>query len=287
MIPDEQMSSEKQNESGYPIYADPVERSIVDATGDEGQKGEWQPANKPAEWLCKCLEGLKDIDEAVEHLNAVESPKKRRRRLRGVIVPLHSLCVSIVNLINSINSEKSVHSELPNNATKQLNQLLDRFKELVPFQGKGKLAILRNKVSAAHYDKDLSPDEMREILKSVKPAEIGEWAHLCIGTLCDLIKLNAYKWSTEPPTKDTAVILCESPIPVMSVVEFDPESRHVTGLKGIYLTKSPRVTFFETIKEVTKTTDTLFEEGSKYKFRINNFHEDPPGTDWSAILRST
>jgi hypothetical protein len=281
------MSAEEKKEFGFPIYEDPVKRKIFDATGDEDQKGEWQPMNKPAEWLCKCLEGLHDIQGQIEHLNAVQSPKKRRRRLRGIIVPLHSLCVGIVDLINSIQLEKSIHSSLPANCTKELTQLREKFEALVPFRGKGRLGMLRNKVSLAHYDKDLSPAEMRELLKDVTPAEVGEWVHLCLGTLCDLIKLNAYRWSTEPPAENTAVILCETDIPVMSVVDVDVQQHRITGLRSIFLTTSPRATIFEIIKETATISDSLFEEGGKYRFRINGFHEDAPNVGWSAVLRTT
>jgi|ERR1035437_6619009 hypothetical protein len=281
------MSAEEKESRGFPIYEDPVKRKIFDATGDEDQKGEWQPMNSPAEWLCKCIEGLKDIQDAIEHFNAVQAPKKQRRRLRGVFVPLHALCVSIVDLIHSIQAEKSVHTSLPENCSPQLTQLRERFEGLVPFKSKGKLAMLRNKVSAAHYDKDLSPAEMRELIKSVTSSEIGEWINICLGVLSDLLKLNAYRWSVEAPADNTAVIFCETDIPIMSVVDVDIQQKRITGLRGMYLTTSPRVIIFETIKELVKSTDTLFADGVKYSFRIRGFNEDPPGVGWSAILRST
>lgn len=277
----------KKHDVGFPIYADPVDRKIVDATGDEDQKGEWLPMNSPAKRLCKCLEGLRDIEEAIEQFNSVQAPKKRRRRLRGIFVPLHSLCVCIVDLTNSIRSEESVHSRLPMNCTAQLTELQERFKKLVPFGWKEKLGILRNKVSAAHYDKDLSPTETRELLKNVTSDEVGEWINICLATLCDLLKLNVYDWSTEAPAENTAVILCERPIPIMSVVDVDVQKHRITGLKSIHLTTSPRVIIFETVKQVTKSADTLFDEGSKSQFRINGYSEGPPGVGWSAVLRST
>jgi hypothetical protein len=281
------MSAEEKENRGMPIYEDPVKRKIFDVTGDEEQKGEWQPMNSPAEWLCKCIEGLKDIQSAIEHFNAVKTPKKQRRRLRGIFVPLHALCVSINDLIKSVQAEKSVHTGLPNDSVAQLTLLREKFEGLVPFKSKGKLAMLRNKVSAAHYDKDLSPAEMRELIKSVTSSEIGEWINICLGVLSDLLKLNAYRWSVEAPANNTAVIFCETDIPIMSVVDVDIQQKRITGLRGMYLTTSPRVIIFETIKELVKSTDTLFEDGAKYKFRITGFNEDPPGVGWSAILRST
>jgi len=190
-------------------------------------------------------------------------------------------------LINSIQAEKSVHSRLPPNCTADLTQLREKFEALIPFRNKGKLAVLRNKGSTAHYDRDLSPEEMRELIKNVSSTEVGEWINICLGTLSDLLKLNAYKWSVEAPAENTAVIYCEDSVPIMSVVDVDIQQRRITGLRGIYLTTSPRVIIFETIKELIDAADTLFEEGSKYQFRINGIHEDPPDVNWSKILRST
>jgi hypothetical protein len=283
-IPDEK-------EGGFPIYLDPLKRKIVDAAGDEDQAGEWLPMNNPAKRLCKCIEGLRDIQEAIEELTAVQAPKKRRRRLRGIFVPLHALCLGIVDLINAIQSEKSVHSLLPKNCTPDLTELSTKFKTMVPFGNKEKLGMLRHKVSA-HYDKDLTPEEMRELQKSVTSSDVAEWINICLAMLCDLLKLNAYTWSTMPPEQNTAVVLCEQPIPVMSVIEVDgpktekDDALRITGIRGIYLTTSPRMVVFETIKEVAQAADPLFEEGAKYNFRIQSFDEDQPGVKWSAILRS-
>jgi hypothetical protein len=133
--------------------------------------------------------------------------------------------------------------------------------------------------------KDLSPEEMREVLKNLTATEIGEWINICLGMLCDLLKLNAYRWSAEAPLDRTAVILCENPIPIMSVVDVDIEKREVVGLRGMYLTTSPRVIIFEMIKEITRLADSMFEEGAGYKFRVSGFREDATGADWSAMLR--
>jgi hypothetical protein len=175
----------EEEDKGFAIYLDPIDRKIVDAAGDEDQKGEWLPINSPAKRLCKCIEGLRDIQEAIEHVNSVEAPKKRRRRLRGLFVPLHSLCVGIVDLLNCIQSDESAQSKLSKDHLGQLTQLRERFRGLVPFESKGKLGKLRNKLSA-HYDRDMAPEEMRELLKSVTFAEIGEWISICAATLCDL-----------------------------------------------------------------------------------------------------
>jgi hypothetical protein len=280
-------ADDKEEHSGLAIYADPVDRNIIDTAGHEDQEGEWEPMNNPAERLCKCLEGLRDIHEAVENFKSVQAPKKQRRRLRAIFVPLHSLCICIVDLINSLQSERSVHSLLPKNCTRQLTELRERFENLVPFGRKEKLGLLRNKVSGAHYDRDLTPAEMRDLLRGVSTTEVGEWINICLATLCDLLKLNAYQWSTKAPADNTAVILCEQPIPVMSVVDVDVQERRITGIRAIYFTKSPRSVAFETIKALTRSADALFESGSKSRFRIAGFHEDPPDVNWSALLRST
>jgi hypothetical protein len=57
------------------------------------------------------------------------------------------------------------------------------------------------------------------------------------------------------------------------------------GLRSSYITTSPRTIIFETIKEITKLVDALFEDGSTYKFRFRSFQGDPPEANWSAMLR--
>ena len=280
------VKTEANKEQEFALYIDTLDRKIVDMAGDEDQKGEWQPVNNPAAKLCKCIEGLRDIQETIEQVNSVQAPKKRRRRLRGISVPLHALCIATRQLIESIKAETSIHALLPEDCTLQLTRLQERFGTLVPFGSKEKLGLLRNKVGA-HYDKDMSPAEMRDLVKSLTSSEIGGWINNCLATLCDLLKLNAYKWSTEAPDAYSAVILCEQPTPVMSIVEVDLQQGRITGFRGSFLTKSPRTVIFETIiKEVAKSADTLFVDGSNRGSRISGFHEDLPGVGWSAVLNS-
>lgn len=281
----EMTESKDEQKLGMPIYADPVIRKIVDAAGDEDQTGEWLPVNTPAKRICKCLEGLRDILENIEHYNAAHAPKKRRRRLRGVFVPLHALSVCIVDLINSIISEKTVHSVLPKNCLKELSELRIKFEILVPFKSGGKLGDLRNKVSG-HYDKNMTPSEMRDLIKAVTSSEVGEWISICLGVLCDLIKLDVYRWSTKPTHENQGVILCERDIPILSEFVFDSEKETIIGLKNVFLTTSPRVEIGQVIKEVAVISDTLFVDGEKYKYRIRGFYDDPPDVSWSAVLRT-
>jgi hypothetical protein len=112
------MADEEQ--SGWPIYLDPYKRELIDTTQATHTPHEWHPMNGPANCLLKCREAFQDIAEVLENYKRTDAPKKRRRRLRAIFVPLHSLSVSIINLINSIQSDKQIHDRLPNKATEVL-----------------------------------------------------------------------------------------------------------------------------------------------------------------------
>lgn len=234
--------------------------------------------NGPADRLCKCLDGLRDLEDALENLLEPKGKTKRRRRLRGVFIPLHSLCEAIVDLLNGIQSEKDVHDRLPKGCTAELGRLRDRFVQAVPFERKRKLGELRNKVSA-HYDRSLTPAEMKTLLLSVEFTEVGEWINIAVGTLCDTLKLNAYSWSASGPRPNTSIIMCQEPF--MTVLEVT--DGHVSGLGGFYLNQhSPKSEIFESLKSVVKLSDKLFERDSIY--RIRGFAKDEPGAKWSKIL---
>ncbi|MFA6564466.1 MAG: hypothetical protein WCV00_21355 [Verrucomicrobiia bacterium] len=280
------MSSEDNEGKGFPIYQDPRKRKIVDAAGDKPEPDEWHPMNNPAKRLCKSVEGLRDLEEGIDHLLSASAVKKRRRRLRGVIVPLHSLCVTIVDLTNCIQSEKGIHSRLPPNSTVELTEFRNKFQSMVPFERGGKLKRLRDKI-CAHLDKNLSPSEMRDLHNSADFTEVGEWINVCLAALCDLLKLDAYMWTAAGPDEKTTAILCDGRIPIMSILELtegDGPALRVSGIRGMYITTDPRKDVFATIMKVAKAADALFERPSRY--RITGFSEDPRGVGWSSVLRS-
>ncbi len=201
-------------------------------------------------------------------------------RVIEIAVPMHSLCVGLVDLINIIQSDTQVHSRLPSGATSLLNPLRSRMVTLVPFDRNGKLGILRNKL-VAHYDKDFLPSEMRHLDSQTDPTEMGEWIHISLSVLCDLLKLDAYMWTAVGPRPDTSIVMCQEP--VMTV--FRREEERLVEIEGFYASKmSPRKMVFVHIEKVSKLSQKLFERHSRY--RIGGFTPDSP-QDWARTLSTT
>lgn len=270
---------EDSEEKGIPIYLDPVDRRLVDAVGELGGPEEWHPMNQAADRLLKCREALSDIDEIIESYSAAKATTKKRRRLRSIFVPLHSLCVNLVELLNQIQSDKRIHDRLPANAAATVTKLRSYFVGLVPFDRKGKLGLLRNRVSA-HYESSMSPSEMRDMLNSTDSSEIGEWLHIAIGVLCDALKLDAYMWSAAGTDENSVTMMCQEPL----VSVFRVEDGKIVGIDGVYMCKtSPRKMVFEQIHKVAESSQCLFDRDARY--RITGFFEDSRD-DWARSLNS-
>jgi hypothetical protein len=260
-----------------PIYDDQTEWNIVD-TATESERNEWHPSNGPARRLCRCLEGLRDLEESVEHLLGVQNRSKRRRRLRSVVVPLHSLCTSTVDLLNSILSQKQFANRLPEHCGKDVARLISFLKCHVPFEGIGKLAVLRNKISA-HYDRDMHPSEMRVVNLSVDLTEVAEWISILISVLSDVLKLDVFVWSGAGYTEGSLMIMCSEPL----MTDFEVRNGNVVGINGCYLSKSPKWQIYAALNTVWRLSDRMFERSSRW--RIKEFVEDKPGDHWSKIVR--
>ena len=264
-----------------PIYLDQIDRSVVDFNADSDlEPSEWHPMNGTAKRLCRCHVALGDVEEAVEHYLSTADKKKRRRRIRAISIPLHSLCVAIIDTINAIQSEKAIHDRLPTDATKQLSELKTKFVGLVPFDRKGKLGIIRNRISA-HLDSSEHPSNMREIARSADATEFGEWIHGCIGVLCDLLKLDAYQWTASPDSEEFLITMAQEPL--MAILRV--EDGQVVELAGAFIAKrSPKYDIFEAAASLCEISQKLFEKPSNY--RISGFREDDPKNGWARMLQA-
>ncbi|MBS9388332.1 MAG: hypothetical protein HEQ33_05265 [Dolichospermum sp. WA123] len=271
------MSEKKQ--SGIPLYIDQSDRVLVD-TVSAYQPNEWYPANGCATRLLKCREALQDIYEILDSYSGINENEtdRRRRKLRSISVPLHSLCVAICHLIDQIQSEKQIHNQLPKGTTVELNKLRTKFVQLIPFDRKGKLGSIRNKL-AAHYEKDMSLTEMRQLDQDINSTEIGEWLHISIAMLCDLMKLEAYVWWANGPVDSTAIFMFQYP----GMTVFEIVDQKVVSIKAVLLcTKDPRNIIFEILEKVTQESHMLFEHDSS--FRILGFTPDDP-TKWNRTVQ--
>jgi hypothetical protein len=260
-----------------PIFKDSSEWRIIDTT-EEGHSREWHPMNGPARQLCRCLEGVRDVQEQIEHLLTAQSRAKRRRRLRSVVVPLHSLCIATVDLLNSIASDKTIAERLPRGAGGDITRLLTFLKEHVPFGRGEKLTVLRNKV-AAHYDRDLQANDRRQLNAAVEVTEVAEWISIIISVLSDSLKLNVFMWSGTGYTEGGVMIMCTDPL----MTDFRVENGQVVGINGAYVAESPRWSVYAALKALWTVSDRMFERASRW--RIKEFVEDKPGEHWSKVVR--
>ncbi len=264
-------------ERGMPIYLDPIDRELVDTTDENSTVGEWHPMKGPTTRLFKCYEAMSDIEVVLEDYARSKNIKKRRRKLRSIFTPLHSLAEHLVHLIDIIQSDTSIHDRLPEKTTSTLTLVKSKLVELVPFDRKGKLGILRNKTSA-HYDKSLSPAEMKELYGKTDSTEVGEWLHVCISIMCDLMKLDAYGWSAHGPTPDTVIVMSKEPL--MAVLA--TENGEVVELAGAFMRKvSPLTLISQKIQHAAELSQGLFEREAR--MRLVGFHPDSP-IDWARSL---
>lgn len=275
------MHDETEEQPGLPIYSD-IDRKVVDFNDDEDlEPNEWHPMNGAAKHLCRCHVALGDLQEVVEHYLSTQNVKKRRRRIRSISIPLHSLSVSIIDTINAIQSDKSIHDRLPPGTTGLLTELKSHFVSLVPFDRKGKLGIIRNRISA-HLEKSEYPSNLREIARSADSTEFGEWINVSIGTLCDLLKLDAFTWTASTSSEDTIITMFQEPIMAVLGVE----DNRVVEFKGALMrTKSPKYDIFEAIVSLSDKTKALFERPSE--FQINGFRKDDPSLGWASMLNDS
>jgi hypothetical protein len=262
------------------IYPDPCDRGLIDTAIAECQPHEWHPMNGSASRLFKCREALQDIQEILEAVEETQDIAKIRRRLRAIFVPMHSFCVGLIDLMNQIQSEQEIHSRLPVDAVKIINDLRTRFVRLVPYDRAGKLGKLRNRLSA-HYEKSMAPHEMRELYSQTTFTEIGGWLHISLSVLCDLLKLDAYAWEADGPEPDTIITMWQEPI----ICVLRLQDHVVIGIENSYLRKvSPKLMVFSHVEKVAALSQFLFEVPSV--FRISGFYSDTKVV-WANTLSAT
>jgi len=92
-----------------PVYADQV-RKLADIATDV-QPQTWKPANVAAKKLFRCVECLRDLEVLLQTAGRSKSKVKRRRKLKILLTPLHSLVETIRDLANDLEN-KSRHSML-------------------------------------------------------------------------------------------------------------------------------------------------------------------------------
>lgn len=242
--------------NGMPIYEDTQSRSIVDSLEEDSDSEDWYPGNNMAMKLWQCLEALRDIELALESAAVQKNAMKRKRQLKLFSVQLHSFASAVVRLCDQIVGDPDAQRWLEPGTTKQISKVKAEFLDLVPIDHKSDLSVLRNRMGG-HIDRDLSPWAAREILSRQVLSSFGQWLHVCIHALLDLMKLDVYSWSVRGPADGYIRLMTNEPF--LLTIQVDGEQKRIAAF---HLAKrSPREVVVDAVDKVIKNSQWMFQAG--------------------------
>ena len=212
---------------GMPIYFDNQTRLIVDSLDETTNTRDWYPSNAMATKLWQCLEALRDIDIALESVRLQKDATKKRRQLKQFSVQLHSLAMSVVRLCDQIVGDADARHWLKDGTTAEISKIKNEFLGQVPISPKGDLSVLRNQLGG-HIDAKLSPWSAQEILSRKAISNYGQWLHICIHALLDLLKLDVYAWGVHAANPKHLRLMTNDQILV--TFEIDGEEKRIVAL---------------------------------------------------------
>jgi hypothetical protein len=262
---------------GLPIYADQVRRLVDAAT--ELQPHNWRPANVAAQKLFRCVECLRDIEVMLKSAGRSVNQVKRRRKLKIMLTPLHSLAEACRDLLNDLECNPGSFCRFPQGVRDLLPHMRSQLLRNVPINKGGLLSTARNKISA-HIDRDLSSDEMRTLQSQAEPAQIGLWLHTCVAVIADLIKVPVFFWSCDSGREDAVRILFNEPFVITLGLAPDGKVNRLLGAD--FIPKPPRYDVVKLLMRVVGSSKWMF--GPK-DTRITEFTEDKPESPWPKSLR--
>jgi len=260
-----------------PVYSDQV-RKLADIT-TEVQPQTWKPANVAAQKLFRCVECLRDLELLLQTAGRSKTKEKRRRRLKILLTPLHSLVEAIRDLANDLENNPSTASRLPAGSRQLVNQMRSQLLRISTIEKGGLLSISRNKISA-HVDRELSAEEMQGLLTQANPSQVGMWLHTCVAVLSDFIKLPAYFWSCNADGEKAMRILFVEPFVVTLGLDSAGKAKRLLDVHMV--AKPPRRDVLELLMRVIKNSKWMF--GPK-DFCIRKFVPDEPADSWARSLR--
>lgn len=239
---------------GIPIFKDDQKRKIVDNLDIINQQIDWYPSNKAALILWRCAESLRDISISLENCVQIEEIIKKKRIVKNISVPLHSLAKSIVDLCNNLTSNRENSKHLPKNKLTEILKIKDSFSNLFSLDWNSDISMLRNKL-AAHIDENIWPQKANDILLKTNESAIGTGIHICCHILIDLLELNIYAWSCEIENHPTFNIMTNEPFLVCLSTKSDKPER----INCIHIiNKSPRESVTEIIAKVINDSQWMF-----------------------------
>jgi hypothetical protein len=266
---------------GSVFYAD-IERTLTDAVKTDDAKHDWFPANQVAEKLCRCVECFRDLQNHLEDAHHINEAAKRRR-LKTLLTPLHSLAIGILDLLKECQSNPETAKKI-----QKETELVSRLRKLllnhVPIGkdevGKDRLLSKLRHTTSAHIDKSLSADEARQLIANLKSHEVGLWLHVCIAVFSDLLKLPIYFWSCKSEKSDVFHIMMCEPFLISMRIK-DEESLEIVDTHIIK--NSPRNEIGGIIFSVIEHSRWMFRPGDK---QIQKISYDKDGDSWAQSLNN-
>jgi hypothetical protein len=245
------------NNHGMPIYLDDVPRNISDITAEtDSSRHVWEPSNKAAHKLYRCVEALRDIHSILEDAASSQSKDKRRREIKIMFTPLVSLAQGIVDLLNYAECDSEACRRIGSQMHGLIPQLRERFLQYVPLERKKLLSTLRNKVSA-HVDESLFPAQSRDLLSKARLNEVGLWLHVSIAVMLDLIKLPMYAWMCDCDEKGFVRLMTNEPF-LLTITCEKEKPENIVGLHIVQDTPTKQI--WNLMDKVIQASRWMFEE---------------------------
>lgn len=261
---------------GMPIYSDTQVRLIVDSLDETTNTKDWYPSNTMAIKLWQCLEALRDIDIALENVALQKNATKKKRQLKQFSVQLHSLAISVVRLCDQIVGDEDARRWLEEGTTPEISKIKSEFLDLVPISHKGELSVLRNQLGG-HIDAKLSPWSAQEILSRKAISSFGQWLHICIHALLDLLKLDVYAWGVHATHPKHIRLMTNEPF--LITFEDDGETKHIVALH--LSMRSPRHVLVDIIDSIIKGSQWMFN-GTEPRIRGLKIDDSNPWNSFSG-----
>lgn len=247
-----------EEKKGIPIYLDEARRKFANSALEEVEVTAWHPSNPPAVHLWRCFESLEDIANLLKGTAILGNDEERRRRAKILVTPLYSLCVTIRDLCNYLNSAPEMRNQFNKVQRAEINKILENFLKVVPLDKTSAIRGVRDQLSA-HVDK-LMPYAAKSIFDRAKNDEIGAWLHQCILALSQLLSLDVYGWTTDDCPEGYFRVMSVEPW----LVTFKLENDKPTMIVGLHIATSPKKLILETCNEVIGTSRWMFREGDQY-----------------------
>jgi hypothetical protein len=266
---------------GAVFYAD-VERALTDAVKIDDAEHDWLPGNQTAEKLWRCVESFRDLQNHLEDAHHLKESAKRRR-LKTLLTPLHSLAIGVLDLLNECESNPEIAKKIKKE-TKLVSQLRKLLLAQVPIgkdeANKDRLLSKLRHTTSAHIDKSLSADEARQLIANLKSHEVGLWLHVCITVFSDLLKLPIYFWTCKSEKPDVFHIMMCEPFLISMRIK-DEESLEIVDTH--IMMKSPRNEITEIVFSVIEYSRWMFRPRDK---QIQKISYDKDGDSWAQSLKN-